>query len=48
MQVAAANAGVGEAGFDDTELTAEVIRSFSQTPDLRLKSILTRAGRLPA
>ena len=45
MQVAAANARLGEgavAGFDDTELTAEVIRSFDQTPDPRLKSILTQ------
>src|ERR1700721_1593114 len=45
MQVAAANARLGEgaaAGFDDTELTADVIRSFDQTPDPRLKSILTQ------
>jgi hydroxyquinol 1,2-dioxygenase len=43
MQVAAAKAGLGDtavAGFDDAELTAEVIRSFAQTPDPRLKSIL--------
>jgi hydroxyquinol 1,2-dioxygenase len=45
MQVAAAKAGLGDtavAGFDDAELTAEVIRSFAQTPDPRLKSILTQ------
>ena len=27
--------------FNDTELTAEVVRSFDKTPDPRLKSILT-------
>jgi hydroxyquinol 1,2-dioxygenase len=45
MQVAAAKAGLGDtavAGFDDAELTAEVIRSFAQTPNPRLKSILTQ------
>jgi hydroxyquinol 1,2-dioxygenase len=45
MQVAAVKAGLGDAavgGFDDAELTAEVIRSFDQTPDPRLKSILTQ------
>jgi hydroxyquinol 1,2-dioxygenase len=45
MQVAATKAGLGDgavAGFDDAELTAEVIRSFDQTPDPRLKSILTQ------
>ena len=45
MQVAAAKAGRGDtavAGFDDAELTAEVIRSFAKTPDPRLKAILTQ------
>jgi hydroxyquinol 1,2-dioxygenase len=43
MQVAAEKAGLAEAaGFDDAELTAEVIRSFDRTPDPRLKAILTQ------